>query len=242
VATKRPGRRAVAVKQLNVFCEGPTEQGFCSQVLQPHLFHRGDGIVHTLAVGRKDSHHVYGIGRTSKYERVRKFILNTIKQRARANVYFTTLFDLYALPNDFPGKNANVLNSSNPTPYVVALEKALEDDIKNSQFIPYLQLYEYETMLFADPDAFRLSFEHCDAEIEQLKTIAASVSSIEHINDGRETAPSKRIIKVIPEYDGRKSSAGPDIAKYIGLVTIREKCPHFDRWLSRLEKIEWAEE
>ena len=41
------------MKQLNVFCEGQTEQGFCAQVLQPHLFPSGDGIVHTLAVGEK---------------------------------------------------------------------------------------------------------------------------------------------------------------------------------------------
>jgi hypothetical protein len=55
------------VKQLNVFCEGQTEQGFCAQVLQPHLFPSGDGIVHTLAVGEKDHHHVYGIGRRTRY-------------------------------------------------------------------------------------------------------------------------------------------------------------------------------
>ena len=33
------------MKQLNVFCEGQTEQGFCAQVLQPHLFPSGDGIL-----------------------------------------------------------------------------------------------------------------------------------------------------------------------------------------------------
>lgn len=94
------------MKQLNVFCEGQTEQGFCDQVLRPHLFPSGDGVLHTLAVGEKDHHHLYGIGRTKKYARVRKFIHNTIKQREGNGVYFTTLFDLYALPADFPGKAA----------------------------------------------------------------------------------------------------------------------------------------
>jgi hypothetical protein len=42
------------MKQLNVFCEGQTEQGFCIQILQHHLFPQGDGVVHTLAVGEKD--------------------------------------------------------------------------------------------------------------------------------------------------------------------------------------------
>ena len=96
-------------------------------------------------------------------------------------------------------------------------------------------------MLYAEPDAFRIAFENCESEIEQLKTMAASAPSIEHINDGEQTAPSKRIIDILPEYDGRKSSAGPDIAEYIGVATIRSKCPHFDEWLTTLENLTWPE-
>lgn len=227
------------MRQLNIFCEGPTEQGFCTQVLRPHLFPQHDGVIHTLAVGVKDYHHLYGIGRQTKYERVRKFICNTIKQREGKDVYFTTLFDLYALPTDFPGAEANVRDPANPTPYVLALEEAFRQNIGYYRFISYLQLHEYETMLFAEPDVFRKSFENCEAAIQQLKAIAASVPSIEHINDGKTTAPSKRIIDVIPEYDGRKKSAGPDIAAYIGIAAIRDKCPHFHLWLLRLETLQW---
>jgi hypothetical protein len=97
-------------------------------------------------------------------------------------------------------------------------------------------------MLFADPTAFEISFENCQDQIQQLKAIAASVSSIEHIDDGKTTAPSKRIVAIIPEYDGRKTSAGPDIAEYIGLKTIRERCPHFHQWLTHLENLAWEEE
>lgn len=230
------------MKQINIFCEGPTEQEFCGQVLQPHLFPQRDGQIHTLAVGEKDHHHLYGLGTKRKYmgeKGVRKFICNTIKGREGKNVYFTTFFDLYALPSDFPGKAANVRNPANPTPYVVALEDAFRLDINYYRFIPNLLLHEYETMLFADPDAFQWSFENCMAEIQQLKGIAASVPSIEHINDSREFAPSKRIIDLIPAYDGRKTTAGPDIAEYIGLATIRAKCPHVDGWLKQLETIPW---
>jgi hypothetical protein len=227
------------VKQLNVFCEGQAEQGFCDQVLQPHLFPQGGGIVHTLAVGEKDHHHVYGLSRRIKYEKIRKFICNTIKQREGDDVHFTTLFDLYDLPPDFPGKEANVRNPANPTPYVEALELAFGQSINYHRFIPYLQLHEYETMLFADPDAFSYSFENCAPAIQQLQAIAAAVNSIELINDSEHTAPSKRIISLIPEYDGRKSTAGPDVAEYIGIPVIRSKCPHFDQWLKRLEDLCW---
>jgi hypothetical protein len=49
------------------------------------------------------------------------------------------------------------------------------------------------------------------------------------------TAPSKRIIAEIPEYDGQKATSGPLIAGRIGLPTLREKCAHFAEWLHRLE-------
>jgi Domain of unknown function (DUF4276) len=230
------------LKQLNVFCEGQTEQGFCTQVLQPHLFPQGDGLIHTLAVGAKDHHHVYGLGTKKKYsgaKGVGKFIQNTIKGRNGKNVYFTTLFDVYGLPDDFPGKAANLTDRTNPTFYVVALESAFGSDINYYRFIPNLVLHEYETILFSDPEAFRRSFENCEEEIQELKRIAASEPSIEHINDGKDTAPSKRIIALIPEYAGRKSSAGPDIAAHIGLPTIRAKCPHIHEWLNQLERIPW---
>lgn len=121
--------------------------------------------------------------------------------------------------------------------YVTALEKTFGDDIGDPRFVPHLQLHEYETMLFADPEAFRIAFSDCDRAIEELKKIADSVPTIEHIDDGPTTAPSKRIIDLLPAYRGSKTSAGPDIAVVIGLPVIRSKCPHFDAWLTRLESL-----
>jgi len=227
------------VKLLKVFCEGATEQAFCRLLLQPHLFPQGDGSILTLAVGKKDHHHVYGLGRRRPYSHVHKFIRNTIKGEKSTNVYYTSFFDLYALPDDFPGKAANVRNPANPTAYAVALESAFGKDVGYHRFIPYIQLHEFETILFAGPEAFAESFENCSSQIQSLKAIVDSVATIEHIDDGRDTAPSKRIIAVIKEYEGRKSTAGPDIAKRIGLSTICDKCPHFAGWLKQLECLAW---
>ncbi len=230
------------MRQLNVFCEGQTEQAFCAQVLQPHLFRSVDGMIHTLAVGEKNNHHLFGLGKRTKYDRVRKFIQNTIKQKQNKDVYFTTFFDLYALPDDFPGTAVNSKDTANPTPYVRALEQAFENDINHHRFIAHLQLYEYETVLFSDPQAFAISFESCSEQIKLLETITKSVSSIEHINDGPDTAPSKRIINIFPQYRGRKTTAGPDIAEHIGIEKIRTACPHFHHWLTSLERIPWSRE
>ena len=95
----------------------------------------------------------------------------------------------------------------------------------------------YETLLYADPDAFQISFTDCGRAVAALKQIVASVPSIELIDDGPQTAPSKRIINVLAEYAQRKADAGPEIAEYIGLPTLRQKCPHFDAWITRLEKL-----
>ena len=228
------------MKHLIVFCEGQTERNFCAQVLRPHLFPNGDGIVHTLAVGRNNNHHVFGIGGGPTYHRLRKFIHREIKAHQQGDVYFTTLIDLYALSSDFPGKAENQRNPANPTPYILALEKAFETDVDHHRFVGHIQLHEYETMLFADPAAFAISFENCQEKVQALTEVADLFASIELIDDGRETAPSKRIIAVFPEYRGRKTTAGPDIAEFIGLAKIRAACPHFDRWIIRLEQIPWV--
>lgn len=147
------------------------------------------------------------------------------------------MIDLYALPSDFPGKAGHKRNPSNLYPYVRALEREFAKDIGDRRFVPHLQLHEYETLLFADPEAFTVSFDDCDDAIEKLKGIARSFPSIEHINDGKTTAPSKRIIAVLPDYEHRKTDAGLDIAEYIGLQQLRAKCRHFDEWIGKLEKL-----
>lgn len=230
------------MKEIYAFCEGPTEQGFCRQVLSPHLFPGGDGCIHTVKIAHSKHHGKVSRGGVGKYASLRRDIQNTLKQRGSPDVYFTSLIDLYALPGDFPGRESQTRNPSDPWPYASALEKAFGDDIGDMRFVPHVQLHEYETLLFADPDAFRISFESCDDAVQKLKDIAASHASIEQINDGRGTAPSKRIIDLLPRYDGLKPSAGPDIAAFIGMPVLRAKCRHFDAWVTRLENLNWTKQ
>jgi hypothetical protein len=64
---------------------------------------------------------------------------------------------------------------------------------------------------------------------------SAIVATPEHINNNPNTAPSKRILKIYPEYN--KVLDGYNIAKFIGIDKIRVECRHFDKWLSKLEHI-----
>ena len=74
-------------------------------------------------------------------------------------------------------------------------------------------------------------------EISALQRIADDLPSPELINDGQQTAPSKRIIAQFPQYGDLKTTIGTQMAERIGLETIRSKCPHFNAWLDRLEKL-----
>ena len=120
---------------------------------------------------------------------------------------------------------------------VKMLEKAFGDDIGHRRFVPYIQLHEFEALLLSDPSAFAAQFLSHDKPIEHLIQLAAQHESPELINDGPTTAPSKRIIQQIPEYEGAKVSVGPLIAAKIGLLAIRQKCPHFDEWLRILKQL-----
>ena len=72
-----------------------------------------------------------------------------MKEDRKPDGVFTTLFDLYALPDDFPDSSKA---KTEPEPYRKAaiLEKALSDDINaafgDKRFVPYVQLHEFESL------------------------------------------------------------------------------------------------
>ena len=56
---------------------------------------------------------------------------------------------------------------------------------------------------------------------------------VELVNEGRSTAPSKRIKSVWPGYV--KTIDGPAIAGLVGLEGLRGSCPHFAAWFGWLD-------
>lgn len=56
------------------------------------------------------------------------------------------------------------------------------------------------------------------------------------IDNGRETAPSKRILDVIPDYN--KVAAGVDSLKQVGIEKLMAKCSHFAEWVGKWEGME----
>ena len=220
--------------RLNVTTEGITEKGFVDVILGVHLRARGIAPVAyciTTSFDRRIGK-IYK-GGLSSYVQVKKDMLRRFREYKSPDDRFTTMFDLYGLPQDFPGMQ-EVRNVQNPYEKVRILEQALADDFQEKRLIPYIQLHEFEALLLAAPDKLLTAYPDDKEPVEKLiHTI--SEENPELIDGGINTAPSKRIIKYLPDYD--KVNAGLITAMAIGLSAIRKRCRHFDEWISRLENL-----
>ena len=219
--------------RLHLIVEGQTEETFANRTLIPHLSHYSvwGNARSVMTSRRRGTIHRGGL---VSYGRAKKDVMLWMKEDQNPDVFFTTMFDLYALPEDFPAYEA-ARHMTDPYERVSFLEKAVSEDIGHPRFLPYIQLYEFEALLLADPQKLDIVyFEHA-AAIQKLIGMTSQFASPELINDGEQTAPSKRIIHEISEYEGMKASVGPLIAGKIGLDALRVKCRHFGEWLNRLE-------
>lgn len=223
--------------RLYLFAEGLTEQTFADNVLKPHLaqhnvfLHKPVLIAHAKKKGRVHR----GGGR--QYLPMKNDILRFLSQENGRDVFFTTMIDLYAIHSEFPGLSEADKLSHLPVNRVECLEQRFSEDIGDPRFIPFIQLHEFEAYLFADPTCFRFFYSHHARNLDALVAIANQYSTPELINDGQHSSPSKRIISELADYEDAKPVVGPQVAEVIGLTTIRQKCPHFDGWLSRLEQL-----
>lgn len=225
--------------ELYAVVEGVSEQNFVEQILAEHFAKRGIYITATR-VGRPG--HKSGI---CGWERARRDIVNFLRQgNPGRRVYVTTMFDYYGMPYTWPGR-AQAAAKHIPERAATVEDALLNDiaaqlnDLDRKFFIPYVQLHEYEALIFSSPGALTSEFPGRVREIKELIEESGNLDP-ESINDGPSTAPSKRIEARIPEYAGRKPSASVNVLREIGLVELRNRCPHFGRWLSRLESLDSA--
>jgi hypothetical protein len=171
------------VIRLHVVVEGQTEETFVRDILAPELAVRATiADVHRITTGRKRG--IPHRGGFVAYDHLRNDLTLWMKQEQRnADVRFTTMIDLYGLPQDFPGKKEGE-KMQDPFQKVAELESRFMDDLSDERLIPYIQLHEFEALLFSSPDAFLATFPANDAEIGKLRQIREEFQSPEHIDDG----------------------------------------------------------
>ena len=218
--------------QLYLYVEGQTEQTFADTLLRPHLAHFGVHLMGSILAQTGRRHGMTFRGGVLKYAVFKEGLFRILKQHNRAGVYVSTMVDFYRMPKDFP--QPPILPAL-PLDQVVQFENALASDIGQKNFIPYIQLHEFEALLFANPADFALFYHDKKDALKVLQKIAEEFPNPELIDKGEQTAPSKRILAALPDYE--KTVVGPQVAELIGLETIRKKCRHFSDWVASLESL-----
>ncbi|MEJ7679081.1 MAG: DUF4276 family protein [Segetibacter sp.] len=216
------------MKRIIIICEGQTEREFCKTSLFPHFISRNIIIQYPLI--KKTSEGII------KWSEIKLQIENHLKEDATA--YVTMLVDYYGMykKHEFPDWELS-LKIADRNQRMDVFEKAMKDDVNgefNYRFIPYLQLHEFEGLLFNNIETFTSQIPANEiTDIKELESILNSYPNPELINDNPETAPSKRLHKLIAGY--KKVVYGNILAEVIGLERIRNKCPRFNLWITKLE-------
>jgi len=214
-----------------IYAEGQTEERFIKDLLAPHLAGVGvhaQPVVATTKVVKTGPNFKGGIG---KYSRTKKELLRLLNDSSASAV--TTMLDYYGLDRSFPGRQSP--QGADCYTRVAYVEEALSADISAPTFMPFLTLHEFEGLLFASPDDMAQALpggEHLGSELSRIRR---SFGTPEEINDDAETAPHRRIVNVYPNY--KKPLHGSLITARIGLKEIRTQCPHFNKWVSKLERL-----
>ncbi len=218
-----------------VICEGQTEATFVNELLISYFSYRNI-FLKPILIGKAKQK-----GGNVRFAR----LLMSLKPLLSGShhLYCTTLFDFYGLPSQFPGKRAAMAKRTPRDKAEIIcgeLVSKLEDEIGEApirRFIPYVQMYEFEGLLFSDPANFAIGINKPELQ-DKLTSIRAQFETPEHINDHRLTAPSKRIKDLFPTNDGyEKPIMGTLAALEIGLEKMRKECLLFDAWLKRLEDL-----
>lgn len=215
------------MKRIVILGEGQTEQAFCREVLQPYFSNKGISLeTPTIKKTR---------GGLVPWADLQKEIITLLRS---PTCIVTTLLDYYGIKDyhEFPEWD-QAKKIPNKNQRMESLEKGMGESLPEGvrhRFVPYLQLHEFEALLFCDQRVFDENFEESDYQNRQLLIDTfREFENPEDINDSPHSAPSKRLQAIFRQYD--KVVLGSLIAQEIGLRTVTERCPRFKEWLYQLE-------
>jgi hypothetical protein len=215
-----------------ILVEGQTEERFVKDLLEPHLLsiHPSASIKATVIPTKRVLSGKDFKGGILRYVQIPDALRRLLNDR---DAFVTTLIDFYGLPSETPGM-ADLPIGASPQEKVKHVQDAIWRDLEGPRNLHvHLVLHEFEAFLFVEPSALEAAMDS-DGLGAELERIRSGFPSPEHINQGRETAPSKRILALRPEFG--KTSHGVNAVKRIGLERLRTECPHFADWLGRLEE------
>ena len=212
------------MKYLIIVVEGQTEQEFVNDILRPYfaeygIFHVSARLIRTSRSGK---------GGLVNFQHLENDVNKILVKEQDAIV--TTFIDFFRCPTNMP-KYDEAKDKGNHQEAVEILESGMFDLFKNHRFIPYIQLHEFEALLFSSDKGFNTYWE--DELAEKAAKIVAEYPNPEDINSRPEKAPSKRIIEIKSDYE--KVAEGNLLAMEIGIDEMLNHCPRFKQWVENLK-------
>jgi len=201
--------------------EGQTEDAFCKQVLAPYLLDYDIVLIPIIISTKRKKCGIKYKGGCVNLDRVK----NELTKILPSFDYVTTLYDLYGF--DIEGNYS-----------ALEIEDKISSMFSDSKLIPYIQQYEFETLLFSKPAYYEVYFGQNSAKVK-IEKIIDVCGGVENINNSIETAPSKRIVNLFNTYGESydKVFHGSSIADDIGIDIILEKCDKFRNWIKMIKDL-----
>ena len=215
-------------KRLYIIVEGQTEQEFVKTVLLPYFQTRGIYNVQPILIHTSKS----GKGGFVNYTHLKKDIKRLLTETSSRDIVVSTFVDFFRIPNNVPGWDLAVTKNSH-SKQADTIQAAIGNDISDCRFVPYIQLHEFEALLFSNSRGFAEYFD--EAQCQQTLKIIEEFPNPEDINNNPSTAPSKRLLKIKPNY--QKVLEGNVIAIEVGINDMLKRCPRFAAWVNKLVEI-----
>lgn len=221
---------------LHVLCEGQTEARFVKEVLSPYLQQYDIFPKATILLTSRKRNARGGMISYAQAKAELGILFKQNQDSEYESHLFTTMFDYYALPDDFP-KMKEAEKIQDVRQRISLIEESFGGDINASSFIPYIQLHEFEALLFVDIAQLKAEYPKSSKQIDKLRIETDLIGDPELINNRPDTAPSKRIIKSLEkEYNYNKVQSGATITSSIGIEALMSNCLHFKEWVERIKE------
>jgi hypothetical protein len=217
------------MRAIYIICEGQTEEEFVNGILRPYFNNHQIYDVRPILMSTSKGHK----GGDVKYDRL-KFNIDKLLL-SEQDILVTTFIDFFRLKSDFPQFEIGQ-QKSNKLERIDFLEQALAEAINHPRFIPYIQLHEFEGLLFAAKDGFEFLPDLKQTNLNKLLLAVDEKENPEELNDGELTAPSKRLEQLIPGFDKNKPFYGGIIAEINTIEAILGRCVRFKNWIETLIK------
>jgi len=218
------------IVEVMVLVEGQTEHTFIKNLLSPYIVNLTGNKVFLIPMlpGKQ--------GGDVRFERYKIDIGNHLKQRS--NTYVTLMLDYYGI-KEWPGlEDAKLQTTHSQKAEIInrktneEVNKLFPEQNRDCRFISYVSMHEIEALYFSDPASIAQVMNIKQTEIE---SILYKSGEPEAINDSSETAPSKRLEKLYSNF--KKTTTGITIAKAVNIQRMREHCPLFNEWVSKIENL-----